>query len=35
MSNSTLAYHLGEKVRYYGRDRIPEYWVVDFSYRTL
>ncbi|WP_397443278.1 MULTISPECIES: Uma2 family endonuclease [unclassified Phormidium] len=35
VSNSTLAYHLGEKVRYYGRDRIPEYWVVDFSYRTL
>lgn len=35
VSNSTLAYDLGEKARYYGHDRIPEYWVVNFPHRTL
>jgi Uma2 family endonuclease len=35
VSNSTLAYDLGEKARYYGRDRVQEYWVIDIPHRTL
>lgn len=35
VSNSTLAYHLGEKARYYGGDRIPECWVVNLPHRSL
>jgi Uma2 family endonuclease len=35
VSNSSLAYDLGEKAGYYARDRIQEYWVVDIAHHTL
>ena len=35
VSNSTLAYDLGDKAGYYAQDRIQEYWVVDIPYQTL
>ncbi|MEO0455403.1 MAG: Uma2 family endonuclease [Cyanobacteria bacterium P01_A01_bin.114] len=35
VSNSTLAYDLGEKARLYARDGIQEYWVVDVAGRQL
>ncbi|MEO1400179.1 MAG: Uma2 family endonuclease [Cyanobacteria bacterium J06635_1] len=35
VSNSTLAYDLGEKARLYARDGIREYWVLDVAGRRL
>ncbi|MBE9059496.1 Uma2 family endonuclease [cf. Phormidesmis sp. LEGE 11477] len=35
VSNSTLAYDLGEKARIYAKDGIQEYWVIDIKGRQL
>ncbi|MGF1570902.1 MAG: Uma2 family endonuclease [Nodosilinea sp.] len=35
VSNSTLAYDLGDKASYYARDRIQDYWVADIPHQTL
>lgn len=35
VSNSTLAYDLGEKASYYARDLIQDYWVVDIQNSKL
>lgn len=35
VSNSTLAYDLGEKAQLYARHSIQEYWVVDIAARQL
>lgn len=35
VSNSTLAYDLGEKAQIYARDEILEYWVIDIKGQQL
>lgn len=35
VSNSTLAYGLGEKIGLYARKGIQEYWVIDISAKQL
>ena len=35
VSNSTLAYDLGEKARIYARDSIQDYWVIDIKGKQL
>ena len=35
VSNSTLAFDLSDKLRQYGSQSIPEYWVVDIPNRLL
>ncbi|MEM9482680.1 MAG: Uma2 family endonuclease [Cyanobacteria bacterium P01_F01_bin.116] len=35
VSNSTLAYDLGEKANLYAQNNIPDYWVVDITAKQL
>lgn len=35
VSNSTLAYDLGEKANFYAQDNIQDYWVVDIAGKQL